>query len=138
VQLVIDTGILISALIREGTPPQLLYDAWEKGEFTLLLSHESAEELQRVIQYPKMRPYFTIAQGERLLNYMLRYAVLVEDLPVIDLSPDPKDNHILATAIAGRADYIVSSDKRDLLALETVEGIPIITPRMALEVIRKR
>jgi uncharacterized protein len=104
----------------------------------LLLSHESAEELQRVIQYSKMRPYFTIAQGERLLNYMLRYAVLVEDLPVIDLSPDPKDNHILATAIAGQADYIVSSDKRDLLALEAVEGIPIITPRMALDVIRKR
>ena len=40
---------------------------------------------------------------------------------------------ILATAIAGKADYIISGDKRDMLSLKEVQGIPIITARQAVE-----
>ncbi len=51
----------------------------------------------------------------------------------MDLSPDPKDNPILAAAIAGKADLIVSGDKKHMLALGAVEGIPIVTARDALD-----
>ena len=50
-------------------------------------------------------------------------------------SPDPDDNLILATAIAGLADYIVSGDKGDMLALNVIENIPIITARRAIEIL---
>lgn len=50
----------------------------------------------------------------------------------MNLSPDPKDNPILATAIAADADLIVSGDKRHVLALEDVDGIPVVTAREAL------
>ena len=48
------------------------------------------------------------------------------------MSPDPKDNPILATAIAGKADLIVSGDKKHVLALVEVGGIPIVTAHEAL------
>jgi predicted nucleic acid-binding protein len=60
-------------------------------------------------------------------------ALVIEAPPDVDLSSDPKDNPILAAAIAGKADLIVSGDKRHMLALGRVEGIPIVTARAALE-----
>ena len=59
--------------------------------------------------------------------------MVATDLPVVDASPDPDDNPILAAAIIGRADLIVSGDKGHVLALGQVEGIPIVTARDALE-----
>ena len=50
----------------------------------------------------------------------------------MNLSPDSKDNPILAAAVAGKANLIVSGDKRHMLALEKVEGIPVVTARDAL------
>lgn len=60
-------------------------------------------------------------------------ALILDEIPVVDLSPDPKDNPILATAIAGNADLIISGDKKHMLSLERVRGIPIVTARQALE-----
>ena len=47
----------------------------------------------------------------------------------ITVSPDPFDNYLLATAAAGSADFLVTGDKRDLLALKLYEGTKIITVR---------
>jgi predicted nucleic acid-binding protein len=51
---------------------------------------------------------------------------------VVEVSPDPDDNLILAISIAGEADLIVSGDKPHMLVLHDIEGIPIVTPRDAL------
>ena len=59
-------------------------------------------------------------------------------LPEMSLSPDPKDNPMLATTVAGEADLLVSGDKGDMLALGHVEGIPIVTARDAVGRLRKR
>jgi hypothetical protein len=59
----------------------------------------------------------------------------LQALPSVELSPDPGDNPILATAIAGAADYLVVGDKRDLLALGKVEVVRIITARRLAELL---
>ena len=58
--------------------------------------------------------------------------MLVTVLPDIKMSPDPKDNPILATGVVGQVDMIVSGDKPDMLALGHIEGIPIVPPRIAV------
>ena len=63
-------------------------------------------------------------------------SLVLDEIPVVNLSPDPKDNPILATAIAGKADLIISGDKKHILSLEHVEGIPVVTAREALERLR--
>jgi len=54
-RLVLDTNILISALLRKNTPPYLLYQAWRENQFELVTSPEQLEELQRVMAYPKLQ-----------------------------------------------------------------------------------
>ena len=62
----------------------------------------------------------------------------MSELPDLNLSPDPNDNPILATALAGEVDLIVSGDKSGMLALGSVEGIPIVNARDATSLIRAR
>ncbi len=52
---------------------------------------------------------------------------MVDALPVIEVSPDPYDNYLLALAAAGRADLLVSGDKRDVLALGHYGSTRILT-----------
>lgn len=72
-----------------------------------------------------------------MLTGITTYAISVTSLPIVSYSPDPDDNLILATAIAGHADYLFSGDKSDLLALKKVEDIAIITARQALNIFVK-
>ena len=57
---------------------------------------------------------------------------ILGDLQTVNLSSDQNDNMILTTVLKGRVDYLASSDKRDLLLLETVQYISIITARKAV------
>ena len=57
---------------------------------------------------------------------------MLGDVPVTRRSPDPKDDPILAVAIAGDVELVVSGDKNDMLALDNVEGIPIRSAREAV------
>jgi len=128
-RVVLDTGILLAALITSDTPPDLIYRAWRKKAFELITSEWQLEELRRVSRYPKLRKYLKPAEVGTLVNGLRRQATLLHELPKLDISPDPDDNPILATATAGLADYLVTGDKRDLLSLEKVEAVQIITAR---------
>ena len=136
-QIVLDTNILISALLRKNTPPYLLYKAWRDFQFELVTSLEQIQELQKVMSYPKLQRYFTAEEARIMLTGITTYAISVTSLPIVSYSPDPDDNLILATAIVGRADYLVSGDKSDLLDLKKVEDTAIITARQALNIFVK-
>ena len=59
-RIVLDTGIYISALITKGTPPDRLYQSWDKGAFRLVTSYEQIAELSRVFGYKKLRKFITL------------------------------------------------------------------------------
>ncbi len=128
-RVVLDTGILLAALITSGTPPDLIYRAWRKKTFELVTSEWQLEELRRVSRYSKLRKYLKPAEVGTLLNGLRRQATVLQELPEVELSPEPDDNPILATAIAGAAHYLVTGDKRDLLSLGKVEMVQIIAAR---------
>jgi hypothetical protein len=106
---------------------------WSRGDFQLVTSGAQIDELRRVLTYDRLRPYIAAADAEALHETISAAAVVVHELPEVDAASDEDDNMILATAIAGGADLIVTGDKSHLLALESVQGIPIVTPRAALE-----
>jgi putative PIN family toxin of toxin-antitoxin system len=133
VRIVLDTNILIAALITKDTPPDLLYQAWLKGEFELVTSSAQLAEVADVLARPRLHRYIDADEAAAILGNIDTRAHILEDPPDVDLSPDPKDNPILAAAIAGKADLIVSGDKKHMLALGEVEGIPILTARNALD-----
>jgi len=132
VRIVLDTNILIGALITRGTPPDQLYRTWHHGTIELVTSDAQVQELAAVLGRPRIRKHVDPDAASAMIEHIDARAVLVEDLPELAISPDPEDNPILATAIAGRADLIVSGDKNHLLTLGCVGSIPIVTARDAL------
>jgi hypothetical protein len=129
VRLVVDTNILISALLAGTSLPAHLIVLWREGRFDLLTSADQLDELMRVTRYPKIRERLSPALAGRLINEIRDLAVMLPKLPAVTVSPDPHDNYLLAMATAGSADFLVTGDKRDLLALKLYEGAKIITLR---------
>ena len=128
-RLVIDTNVLISALLAGKSLPAHLIVLWREGRFDLLTSANQLDELVRVTRYPKIRERLAPALAGRLINELRGIAVEVKSLPIVTVSIDPYDNYLLAMAAAGSADFLVTGDKRDLLALKLYEGTKIITVR---------
>jgi putative PIN family toxin of toxin-antitoxin system len=136
-RVVLDTGILIAALITKDTPPDQIYQAWRKRRFELVTSQWQLVEFRRVSRYPKLRRYLKPIEAGNLINGLRHQARLLDELPDVDLSEDPDDNPLLAMAIAGEVDYLVSGDKRDVLTLKKVGKARIITARRFLTLLEK-
>ena len=132
-RVVLDTNILIGALITKGTPPDRLYQAWLRNEIELVTSFAQLAELVDVLSRPRLHGFLDLNEAAAIVENIATRALVLAELPLVDLSPDPKDNPILATAITAKADLIVSGDERHVLLLGEVEGIPVVTAREALE-----
>ncbi|EXJ16669.1 putative toxin-antitoxin system toxin component, PIN family [Imhoffiella purpurea] len=128
-RVVLDTNILISALLVETSTAAKLIVAWRLGAFTLVSSETQIDELARVTRYPKIRERLAPAIAGRLINQIREMAYCIDTLPPIDVSPDPYDNYLLAMAVTASADYLVTGDKQDLLALNRYEGTKIVSLR---------
>ncbi len=131
-RVVLDTNILIGALITKGTPPDSLYRAWLRGEIELVTSAAQMAELADVLARPRLQKFLDADEVTAIVENLGTRAHIVDDSPDVNVSPDDKDNAILAAAIAGKADLIVSGYKKHVLALGEVEGIPVVTAREAL------
>jgi len=136
-RVVLDTGILIAALITKDTPPDRIYQAWRKRRFELVTSQWQVDEFRRISRYPKLRKYLQPIEAGNLVNGLRYQAQFLEDTPDVDLSEVPDDNPLLAMAIAGEVDYLVSGDKRDVLALKKVGKASIVTARRFLTTLQK-
>ncbi len=128
---VLDTNVLLSALLFPSGRVTRLRDAWRSGVIVPLVSRETTTELLRVLCYPK----FKLTPGERedLLADYLPYceSVIVSTAPPIPDCRDPFDRPFLELALAAKADALVTGDK-DLRALTPVFPISILTPATAL------
>jgi hypothetical protein len=129
VRVVLDTNVLISALLVESSPLGQLITHWRQGRSTLLTAAPQLDELMRVTRYPKIHARLKPALAGRFINDLREVAVVVEMLPPVDVSPDPYDNYLLSIASGGEADYLVTGDKPDLLALGRHAGTKIVSMR---------
>ena len=137
-RVVLDTGVLIAALITRDTPPDRIYQAWRERRFDLMTSDWQLDELRRVSRYPRLRRFLSPAAAGRMVNGLRTHAVVLKDLPRVDASPDPDDNPVLAMAVASDAHYVVSSDKRDVLSLKAMGTAHIVSARRFIELLERR
>jgi uncharacterized protein len=133
VRIVLDTNVLVSALIVKDSVPSRVLSYWHAGKYQLVTSNEQIEELERVLSYGKISTRIQPEEAIELVHRLRTAAVLASHLPDVNFSGDPDDNIILATAVAGSADLLISGDTKHLLPLGEVEEIPIVTPAEALE-----
>ena len=137
-RIVLDTNVFVSALLSRHGPPANLFNRWNDDEYELVTSPEQIVELQRVLEYPRIAKYIASEQAATLLTLLEEAILVAVELPEIDLSPDPDDNVILATAIAGKAQLVVSGDKKHMLSIGDVQGIPIVAPAEAIKRLNKQ
>ena len=113
-RVVLDTKVLLSALISTHAAPDTIYRAWRASRFELITSAAQLDELRRVSRYPKLKAILPPHRIGTMVNNMQR-AVVLETLPelpeAIELN-DPHDSLLLAMAQAGEADWLVTGDHR--------------------------
>jgi uncharacterized protein len=135
IRVVIDTNILLSALIFSGGSVGIFRQLWQDRRFQPLVSKPTVTELIRVLAYPKFK--LTPAEREDLLADYLPFCEVVKiplELPEIPICRDPFDQSFLHLAIIGQADYLVTGD-RDLLVLADFFECPILTSAQFLDVL---
>lgn len=130
-RVVLDTNVVLSALVFGGGLPGAVRTAWLSGALRPLASAVTVRELVRVLAYPKFR--LSAAEQEELLADYLPYVQTVHMPPPPPAVPpcrDPLDEPFMQLALAGRARVLVSGD-RDLLAVadafSRVSGCPILS-----------
>jgi putative PIN family toxin of toxin-antitoxin system len=136
IRVVLDTNILVSAVLSKSGVPAQIVDAWQAHEF-FLVSHEAAfAEIERVLSDLLSLGKYRITEEDisSLLNLLQSDALLILDLPHVTnvITAHPADELFLSIAQAGEAQVIVSGDKH-LLGLKTFRGIEIMTARKFLD-----
>ena len=125
-RVVLDTNLVLSALVFGRGASAPLRDGWQSRRFTPLVSRETTSELMRVLTYPKFG--LTRRDQEDLLSDYLPFCQTVKvpvPPPPTPSCRDPFDIPFLTLAIAGHADFLVTGDL-DLLSLSTEFSCPII------------
>ncbi len=133
-KIVLDTNVLVSALIKEGGPRQLLFKI-VKSRHQLIASKEILEELVIIADEPRIRRYVSdedvadflrdIATASKIVEVKSRFEVIKED---------SDDDAIINTAFDGKASYIVSGD-RHLLDLKRFRRARIVSVEEMLRII---
>ena len=126
-RLVLDTNVLLSALLFHAGSLSWLRHAWQSDTVRPLASRDTTAELIRLLLFPKFR--LTHSERDDLLGDYLPWCEMVVVPSPVEVPDcrDPFDRPFLELALAARADALVTGD-RDLQVLAEVFPVPILTP----------
>jgi len=128
---ILDTNVLLGALIASDGPPDAIYRAWRAARFELVTAVAQVDELRRASRYPKLRVILPAHRVGTMVNNLQR-TMMLDSLPPLPegvTASDSNDAFLLAMAIASEADYLVTGDRRaGLLQLGHIGRTRIVTP----------
>lgn len=112
---IIDTNLWISFIISNKL--NQLDPLLHAGDIRLLFSIELIAEIQHTIEKPKLKKYFGSNALDKMLTVFEPFIDLIAVKSIVTICRDPKDNFLLALALDGKADYLLTGD-HDLLELK--------------------
>jgi hypothetical protein len=142
IRAVLDTNVWVSAILSPGHPPAKILELALTGNLRLIISAGIIREIGRVLQYPKVkkaleRRRITSQEVDDVILKLLKAAIIVPgEILAEGVSDDPADDMIIACALEGRADFIISGDHH-LIDLKNYQGIKIVDPSTFLALIAK-
>jgi len=125
-KIVLDTNGLIASIFWGGAPTKVVQMALEKN-IDIITSEVILNEVRKVLQDPEEKFQLSEQETDDIIAGILVFVKVVPLSTQVKVSRDSKDDHIVACAIDGNAEYIVTSDK-DLLVLKAYQGVKIIKP----------
>lgn len=123
-RVVLDTNVLISAIISSKGSPAKILDLWREGAFDLVFSEETLQELINVLSRGKMLRITGINEDElnRLVSYLRNSSIVVDSSEDISIAiEDPDDTKFISCAVQAGAKYIVSGDHHVLMSRNSKE-----------------
>lgn len=127
-RVVLDTNVLLSALISPHGAPDAIYRAWRAARFEVVTSLVQLDELRRASRYPKFQAVLQPYRVGAMVNNLQR-AIVLDRLTSDVEADDPNDAFLLAMALAGDVDYLVTGDRRaGLLQRGNFGRTRIVTP----------
>lgn len=133
-RVVLDTNVLVSALLFRGTTSEL-HTLWKRGGLTLVVTGPMLDELTRVLAYPKFRLTAEVVTS-LIAREVLPFTERVEPNRHPPACRDPSDDEFLWAARDAGAALLVTGDP-DLLALRPAwEGVRLVTVAEALGLLR--
>ncbi|MCA9830498.1 MAG: putative toxin-antitoxin system toxin component, PIN family [Dehalococcoidia bacterium] len=135
----LDTNVLVSGIVgttNADSVPGLIITLWELRAYDLLVSPEILVEVERVLARPYFARRISAEETGQVLSLLRTYAELIVPSPPFPrVVSDPADDALLAAAVAGNADILVTGD-RELQQLERHHGVRVLAPAGFLEVLR--
>lgn len=141
-RVVVDTNILISAILSPGGLANRVLRHERDGTIELAFSPATIEEALRVLRSEKIRALLhkrgvLLSKAEQFLDILFRSSFVTEDKVTVEaIEEDPADNKFLACAIEAHADFIVSGDSH-LNSLKSFHGIEIVDPHIFLKLMQR-
>ncbi len=131
---VVDTHILIRALIKPKGTVGPMTTRLRDGDYTLVYSAPLLDELLEKVALPRIRQKYRLEapEIEALIALIVLRGEFVAPVRKIEVCRDPGDDMFIEAALSGGAEYVVTGDK-DLLVLKKFETVRFTTPRQFLE-----
>jgi putative PIN family toxin of toxin-antitoxin system len=126
-RVVLDTNIILSAIIAPAGKPAAIIDDWLDGRFTLLTCATHVDERRSTLHKSRVADLIKPYKAGRLVNQVKTLAEDVDPLPRVERSSDPTDDFLLSMSEGGKADYLVTGDKSGLLALGCHKATRIVS-----------
>jgi uncharacterized protein len=136
-RLVLDTNVVASAFLWGGVPRELLQAARDK-HISLFTSTPLLAELTNILARQKFAKKINAAQMtvDQLVDRYAELAALVHPLPTGRIAPDPDDDVVIGTALAAKADYIVTGDK-PLLSVVEYQQVCLLSVSEAVQLLSR-
>lgn len=123
----LDSNILISALLSPYGAPAKIVDHWREGGFQLLTCQQQIDETREASRTPKFRGRLQPHHVGAMLNHLYRATIWPEPLPRRHTAADPTDSYLLDLIEAAQPDYAITGDKRSgLFQLDTLGRTKIL------------
>lgn len=139
-KVVLDTNVLVSGFLWQGTPEEIFVLA-EKNLITICVTKETLIEFERVLSYSKFKQHLARIHktSAEILDEFLEIVECYPSLrlPNPEVVQDPSDDLFLACALSATASCIISGDAH-LLKLKSFRGISIFTPKQFLDYFKEQ
>jgi uncharacterized protein len=135
----LDTNVLASGVVtRAQTINGQVIQAWRENKYSLVLSEAILTEFSRTLSQPYFSARLAAAQIEATLNLFRSEAIIVPSIvTVASVATHPEDDLILATALSGKAHYLVTRDEKLQEKVQEYKGVSIISPLVFLQRLRE-
>lgn len=141
IRVVLDTNVLVSGaagFLNPRSNPRKILRFWKAKEFQLIISKSLLAEVVSTLQKPYFMNRLHAEQMTSFLTLLKKKGNLINIMTrVSGVATHPEDDLILATAVSGKADYLVTGDKSLRKAVPKYKGVKLVTPDGFLKVLKK-